>query len=199
MNRSSNACRAASSACMVLVFLVAVSTSPLWAQQQVLVPYHPGGPSVNGYAEASIPIRYSFLNCNDEINVEFALQPSTVRTSQLYWYNGKAYPVPANTTSPPIYGIQIAAAVRKPGVRIADFAYATHAGSIENSCVSSTNVTAVGLLKTFGVDENNANAVRDFFATLFIPQASVKPYDYSLRNMVIEKMIAEALRAKSGS
>ena len=179
-------------ACALLLGLADAGAPPLRAQQQIVVAYQPGGPATNGYAEARIPIRYSFLACNNELHIEFAFRPSDVRTSATYWYQGKSYTVPTGTSSPPIYGIQIAAALERRGVRLAEFLYATHPGSLESSCVTSTNVTSVGDLRTFGVDVNDRNGIRDYFKSLVIPQTSVKSYDYALRNVQLEDAIGSA-------
>ena len=73
--------------------------SPLIAQRAT-VEFLPGGPSRNGFAEASVEVEYGLLACAGDIWITMGVDRRSYRTSSVYWYEGQDYPAPSPAGTP---------------------------------------------------------------------------------------------------
>ena len=88
------------------------------------VRFQPGDRNTNGFADASIGIKYVTRECFGRVGLLIDLNPLFFRTTSVYWFNGQRMNVPQNVSvqapsSVPVSG-QIAGLIRGPSTFATD-------------------------------------------------------------------------------
>ena len=180
---------------LLLIALLSVDSAAAQASQVGDHPirFEPGSSDRDGYAQASVTLRYQFRVCTDEIQVLYAADLADIEVSNTYWYRGRPVEIDPREIPPPRPGsVPVAARVRKGDIAVAEFSDQHTMAQQLQGCLGQAR--RVGLIRELIGERPSRDAVQFYLDVLFL---EVEGLPTTLRNPAIESRLAGEARRQT--